>query len=174
MQCWRKYASERPHFEEICNTLKGILEDTRRESYCESDSEDEPDTLSREGSKRFPSRSPSFKSGRIKFNNNMYVIISAHTVVNIKCCLFAGFQNLVRSGSKKLRNSLRRHSMHRREEQTTHTSVSSCENLIPSVSACCIVYVKESLQIILVGHYTGLYICWFNSSYMCLPLLYTS
>lgn len=49
--------------------------------------------------------------------------------------IFTGFQNLVRSGSKKLRNSLRRHSIHRKEEQTTHTSVSSCSNLIPTVSA---------------------------------------
>ena len=54
---------------------------------------------------------------------------------------FTGFQNLVRSGSKKLRNSLRRHSIHRKEEQTTHTSVSSCSNLIPTVSAW--MYYKE-------------------------------
>ena len=63
MQCWRKYASERPRFEEICNILNTILEDMRRESYCESDSDDEGDALSREGSKKFPSRTPSFKSG---------------------------------------------------------------------------------------------------------------
>ena len=60
--CWRKYASERPRFEEICNILDGILEDMRRDSYCESGSDD-GDTLSREGSKKFPSRTPSFKSG---------------------------------------------------------------------------------------------------------------
>ena len=63
MQCWRKYASERPHFEEIGDTLDSILEDMHRESYCESDTDDEADTLSREGSKKFPSRTPSFKSG---------------------------------------------------------------------------------------------------------------
>jgi serine/threonine protein kinase len=94
MQCWRKYASERPRFEEICNILDAILEDMHRESYCESESDD-GDTLSREGSKRLPSRSPSFKSG---------------------------FQNLVRTGSKKLRNSLRRHSMLRKEDQATHNT----------------------------------------------------
>ena len=65
MQCWRKYASERPRFEDICRYLDGILEDMKRESYCESDSDDE-DTLSREGSRKFPSRTPSFKSGVYK------------------------------------------------------------------------------------------------------------
>lgn len=63
MQCWRKYASERPRFEEINNTLENILQDLQRESYCESDSEDEPDALNREGSKKLPSRTPSFRSG---------------------------------------------------------------------------------------------------------------
>ena len=62
MKCWRKYASERPRFEEICQYLDNIIEDMKRESYCESDSDD-GETLSREGSKRFPTRSPSFKSG---------------------------------------------------------------------------------------------------------------
>ena len=62
LMSWRKYASERPRFEEICRYLDTIMEDMKRESYCESDS-DEGETLSREGSKRFPTRSPSIKSG---------------------------------------------------------------------------------------------------------------
>ena len=62
MKCWRKYASERPRFEEICQYLDNIIEDMKRDSYCESDSDD-GETLSREGSKRVPTRSPSFKSG---------------------------------------------------------------------------------------------------------------
>lgn len=73
MQCWRKYASERPRFEEICGILETILEDTRRESYCESDSDNDGDTMSREGSKRFPSRTPSFKSGIIHVYTYYYI-----------------------------------------------------------------------------------------------------
>ena len=63
MQCWREYPSERPHFEEICNTLDSILEDTHRESYCESaaDSDDEADTVSRDSSKQLSSKNQ--KSG---------------------------------------------------------------------------------------------------------------
>ena len=63
-KCWRKYASERPRFEEICQYLDNIIEDMKRDSYCESDSDD-GETLSREGSKRFPTRSPSIKSGNL-------------------------------------------------------------------------------------------------------------
>ena len=67
LQCWKKLPTERPRFEEICITIENLLEDIRRESYCESDSEDEPDALNREGSvrgsKKFPTRTPSFKSG---------------------------------------------------------------------------------------------------------------
>ena len=77
MQCWRKYASERPHFEEIGDTLDSILEDMHRESYCESDTDDEADTLSREGSKKFPSRTPSFKSGMQTADLYMYTCIYA-------------------------------------------------------------------------------------------------
>ena len=62
---------------------------------------------------------------------------SGYTHACFNKLFLTGFQNLVRTGSKKLRNSLRRHSMLRKEDQATHnTSVSSFDNLISSVSAC--------------------------------------
>ena len=82
LMCWRKYASERPRFEEICRYLDTIMEDMKRESYCESDS-DEGETLSREGSKRFPTRSPSIKSG-----TNLF---SCVTVFETVFCRFSEF-----------------------------------------------------------------------------------
>ena len=63
LQCWRKCASERPHFEEVCHTLTEILEDIQRESYFESGSDEETDNFNRQGSKKSPSGQSSFKSG---------------------------------------------------------------------------------------------------------------
>ena len=83
LQCWRKYASDRCRFEEMYNTLENILQDIQRESYAETDSEDETDTLNREGSKKLPTRTPSFRTGEfciiygvifIKGYNSKYIL----------------------------------------------------------------------------------------------------
>ena len=76
LQCWKKYASDRCRFEEIYNTLENIMQDRQRESYAETDSEDETDTLNRDGSKKLPTRSPSFRIG-------VFCII--YGVILIKC-----------------------------------------------------------------------------------------
>ncbi len=58
--CWKKYASERPHFNETCTILSNFLEHLNRrpESMYESSDEDEDG----KGSSR-PSRQASIRSG---------------------------------------------------------------------------------------------------------------
>ncbi|XP_064404176.1 proto-oncogene tyrosine-protein kinase ROS-like isoform X2 [Halichondria panicea] len=92
--CWKRYSSDRPHFDSIVPLLTNFLDRIKRpDSVYHSDSESEPEeepNLRRTSSGKPPSRTPSFKSG---------------------------FMNLARSGSVKLRNSFRRHgSIHKREE----------------------------------------------------------
>ena len=100
--CWRKYASERPHFSEIVDHLAQYLDhlNNKRDSYYSEDDSDE------EGLNRRPSRSrtPSLRSG---------------------------FMNLARQGSMKLRHSFRRRSIHRKEENdVTQVAAGSSDNLI--------------------------------------------
>jgi len=95
--CWKRYSSERPHFQQIVTTLTNFLDHlNKRDSvYYDSDSDEAPD-FARQGSGKGPSRTGSFRSG---------------------------FMNLARSSSMKLRNSLRRHgSLHRRDEHSTHSN----------------------------------------------------
>lgn len=62
--CWKRYSSERPHFQQIVTTLTNFLDHlNKRDSvYYDSDSDEAPD-LARQGSGKGPSRTGSFRSG---------------------------------------------------------------------------------------------------------------
>eukprot|EP00731_Ephydatia_muelleri_P032302 Em0023g809a len=95
--CWKKVASERPHFEVIMEILSNYLEHLRRDSVSsDGDSDDAAGNFERQGSKK--SKNSSIRSGIL---------------------------SLARQGSMKLRNSLRRHgSVHRKEDQGTNNPLS--------------------------------------------------
>ena len=82
----------------------------------------------------------------MKYAMSYQLMISLCSVV-ILCSLCPGIMNLARSGSMKLRNSLRRHgSVHKRDEHSvSQFSVSSSENLIAaSVSPRSVADVQQS------------------------------
>lgn len=62
--CWKRYSSERPHFQQIVTTLTNFLDHlNKRDSvYYDSDSDEAPD-FTRQGSGKGPSRTGSFRSG---------------------------------------------------------------------------------------------------------------
>jgi len=67
-QCWRRYASDRPHFDHIVNTLTAFLDRLKRpDSIYNSDSESDEDPEGnhmRHGSGKLPARTPSIRSGK--------------------------------------------------------------------------------------------------------------
>ena len=62
--CWRKYASERPHFSEIVDILAQYLEhvNNKRDSYYSDEDSDNEEGLHRRPSR---SRTPSLRSGKL-------------------------------------------------------------------------------------------------------------
>lgn len=61
--CWKKVASERPHFEVIMEILSNYLEHLRRDSVSsDGDSDDAAGNFERQGSKK--SKNSSIRSGK--------------------------------------------------------------------------------------------------------------
>ena len=67
--CWKRYSSDRPHFEQILNILTTFMDRLKRPDsvyYSESESEDEVESnnvAQRQGSGKVPSRTPSLREG---------------------------------------------------------------------------------------------------------------
>lgn len=62
--CWKKYASERPHFSQVVDIISNFLDhlNSKRDSYCsDDDDEDVEEVLQRRPSR--PSRTSSVRSG---------------------------------------------------------------------------------------------------------------
>ena len=71
--CWKRYSSERPHFQQIVTVLTNFqehLNNKRESAYYESDSDDGAD-FGRQGSAKMPSRTPSIRSGEWKESENL-------------------------------------------------------------------------------------------------------
>ena len=93
--CWKRYASDRPHFEHIVNTLSNYLEKLKRPDsvYCNSDTDSDEDAagnhIQRQGSGKAPGRTPSMRSGRkiIRRGNCVY---SMHVcILNACVCVYS-------------------------------------------------------------------------------------
>jgi hypothetical protein len=129
--CWKRYTTDRPHFEQILNTLNSYMDRLKRPDsvyYSDSDTDEEGESnIQREGSskQRTPTRTPSIREGRIQgFFVTALVKCRLVHMSSIIFILRAGILHLARSGSMKLRNSFRRHnSLHKREEHTTNSQV---------------------------------------------------
>ena len=119
--CWKRYSSERPHFDQIVTILTNFLARVKRPGsgyYSDSDSED-GEATTQPG--KLPSRTPSIRSGTYITTFTTRVRIC----VIITLCVCVGILNLARTGSMKLRNSFRRHgSIHRRDEHAVSHAVS--------------------------------------------------
>lgn len=65
--CWKRYASERPHFDLIVTILTTFLDRIKRPDsvyYSDSESDTEGDSnLHRQSSGKTPTRTPSIRSG---------------------------------------------------------------------------------------------------------------
>ena len=64
--CWKRYSSERPHFDQIVTIVSSFLERTKRPwsgYYTDSDSEDGDSNVQ---TGKMPSRTPSIRSGMLK------------------------------------------------------------------------------------------------------------
>ncbi len=70
--CWKRYSSDRPHFEQILTILATFMDRLKRPDsvyYSESESEDEVESnnvAQRQGSGKLPSRTPSIREGEGK------------------------------------------------------------------------------------------------------------
>ena len=65
--CWKRYSSERPHFDQIVTIVSSFLERTKRPGsgyYSDSDSED-GESNTQTG--KMPSRTPSIRSGMLQW-----------------------------------------------------------------------------------------------------------
>ena len=94
-QCWRRYASDRPHFEHIVNVLTTFLDRLKRpDSIYNSDSESDDDpegNHARHGSGKLPARTPSIRSGKGKDKYKTHSMCFAFACdcqcqANRKCC----------------------------------------------------------------------------------------
>lgn len=67
--CWKRYASDRPHFEVILKILNNYLNRLKRsDSFYYSDSESDEElenNVQRQGSGKLPARTPSIREGTI-------------------------------------------------------------------------------------------------------------
>lgn len=64
--CWKRYSSDRPHFDQIVTIVSSFLERTKRPGsgyYTDSDSEDGDSNVQ---TGKMPSRTPSIRSGMLK------------------------------------------------------------------------------------------------------------
>ena len=77
MMCWKRYASERPHFAQIVDVIASFLEhvNNKRDSYySDDDDEDLEEVLQRRNSR--PSRTSSVRSGKTIYSSiNSYLSI---------------------------------------------------------------------------------------------------
>ena len=65
--CWKRYSSERIHFEKIVEVLTNFLDRLKRPDsvyYSDSDSDEGGDNLHRQSSGKTPTRTPSIRSGK--------------------------------------------------------------------------------------------------------------
>lgn len=68
--CWKRYSSERPHFDQIVTVVTDFLGRVRRPGsmyYSDSDSDEGDSNLQRQPSGKLPSRTPSIRSGIVKY-----------------------------------------------------------------------------------------------------------
>ena len=68
--CWKRYTSERPHFDQIVTIVSSFLEKVKRPGsayYSDSESDDGESNLQRQSSGKMPSRTPSIRSGTSNF-----------------------------------------------------------------------------------------------------------
>ena len=66
--CWKRYSSERPHFDQIVNIVSNFLGRIKRPGsiyYSDSESDDGEYNLQRQPSGKMPSRTPSIRSGML-------------------------------------------------------------------------------------------------------------
>lgn len=64
--CWKRYSSERPHFDQVVTILTNFLGRIKRPGsmyYSDSDSDEGESNLQRQSSGKLPSRTPSIRSG---------------------------------------------------------------------------------------------------------------
>lgn len=127
--CWKRYSSERPHFDQIVTVVSDFLGRVKRPGsmyYSDSDSDEGDSNLQRQPSGKLPSRTPSIRSGIVKYEFDK-------TSCQSDVIVFVGILSLARSGSMKLRNSFRRHgSIHRRDEHAvSQFSVSGSDHCRP-------------------------------------------
>lgn len=71
--CWKRYTSDRPHFELILNTLTSYMDRLKRPDsvyYSDSETDDEGENnVQRQGSGKLPSRTPSIREGKGSVTN---------------------------------------------------------------------------------------------------------
>ena len=70
LMCWKRYASERPHFAQIVDVIASFLEhvNNKRDSYySDDDDEDLEEVLQRRNSR--PSRTSSVRSGKTIYSS---------------------------------------------------------------------------------------------------------
>lgn len=66
--CWKRYSSERPHFDQIVTIVTAFLNRVKRPGstyYSDSESDDGESNLQRQPSGKLPSRTPSLRSGML-------------------------------------------------------------------------------------------------------------
>lgn len=82
--CWKRYTSDRPHFELILNTLNTYMDRLKRPDsvyYSDSETDEEGENhVQRQGSGKLPSRTPSIREGE-----SMQVCVPPRTWMEEKC-----------------------------------------------------------------------------------------
>ena len=85
MMCWKRYASERPHFAQIVDVIASFLEhvNNKRDSYYSDDDDEDLEEVLQQRNSR-PSRTSSVRSG-----NTIYSSINSYLSIYNTICPFS-------------------------------------------------------------------------------------
>ncbi len=65
--CWKRFTSDRPHFDAIQNILSTYMDRLKRPDsvyYSDSETDEETENVQRQGSGKLPARTPSLREGK--------------------------------------------------------------------------------------------------------------